>query len=70
MGFGLNRFGNILENQPLRVEIYPLSNYASVYFDDEATKQAAIKAALKNIQLIPEYELDLIIEGSGLRKNP
>ena len=65
---GLNRYRDVFENHPPTLEIYPLAPDARVYFDDEAAKQAAVKAALTGIQLRPEYKVDVEITASGLRK--
>ena len=65
---GLNRFNNIFEAQSLKLEVYPLQKDAKIYFDDEEAKQAAVNAAVKNIELIPEYKIDLEVIGNTLKQ--
>jgi hypothetical protein len=64
---GLNRLGNSLENQPLKLEIFPLPNQPRVYFDDEQAKQEGAVAKVKKIQLVPEYQFDFNINGKDLK---
>jgi hypothetical protein len=52
----------------LKLELYPLQNNARIYFDDEAAKQAAIKVSVKNIDLVPEYKIDLEKTGNTLKQ--
>ncbi len=63
---GLNRLGNNLENQPIKLEITALPTQARVYFDDESAKQEGAVAKLKNIQLVPEYQFGFNISGNDL----
>src|SRR5665648_680873 len=63
---GLNRLGTSLENQSLKLEIYPLENQSRVYFDDEKAKQEGTVAKVKKIQLIPEYQFDFDVSGEIL----
>ena len=65
---GLNRFDNAFQSQSLKLEVYPLQKDAKIYFDDEEAKQAAIKASVKNIELIPEYKIDLEVTGNTLKQ--
>jgi hypothetical protein len=54
---GLNRLPKSLENKTFEVEITPLSNNARVYFDSDLAKNESKKAAVKSIQIIPEYKV-------------
>jgi len=56
---GLNRLHLPLDGQPLKMEISPLSENARVYFDDAAAKEAAIKAFVNKVSLIPEYRVEV-----------
>lgn len=64
---GLNRLVNNLENQPLKLEIFPLPNQPRVYFDDEQAKQEGAVAKVKKIQLVPEYQFDFNLNGKDLK---
>lgn len=65
---GLNKLGNTLENQSLKLEITPLKTSDRVYFDDEAAKAAALKAAVKSIFVLPEYNLDFDVIDNTLKQ--
>jgi hypothetical protein len=58
---GLNRLGNSLENQLLKLEIISLPNQPVIYFDEESAKQEGQVAKVKYIRLIPEYKFDFDI---------
>lgn len=64
---GLNRLGNSLENQLLKLEISPLPSQSRVYFDDESAKQEGTVAKVKKIQLMPEYQFNFNINGNELK---
>jgi hypothetical protein len=63
---GLNRIGNSLENQSLKLEIFPLQDPSKIYFDNESTKKEGTVAKVKQIQLVPEYLFDFNISANGL----
>jgi hypothetical protein len=45
-----------LKRQGCFIQISPITKNAKMYFDDEAAKNAALKATLQKISLKPEYE--------------
>jgi len=63
---GLNRFGNSLENQSLKLEVFPLQNASKIYFDDESAKKEGTVAKVKQFQLVPEYQFNFNISANGL----
>mgnify|MGYP000915236623 CR=1 FL=1 len=56
---GLNRLSGELDNQSMFLELIPLDKEERVYFDEPSAKEAALKADLKNLSLIPEYQINI-----------
>lgn len=65
---GLNRLHFPLENQPMILELSSLPADERVYFDNETAKREATTARLKNIHLVPEYSIDLIVTKKGCER--
>ena len=55
---GLNRLEYSLDNQPLIIDITPLSKDARIYFDDDNAKNEGVNAFVKNVSLISEYMVE------------
>ncbi|WP_163713098.1 beta-galactosidase [Mangrovibacterium lignilyticum] len=56
---GLNRLHLPLDAQPLKLEISPMPANSRVYFDDELAQEAATKALVNKVSLVPEYRVSV-----------
>lgn len=62
---GLGRLGNQTEIQDLSFEIYPLAPDYRVYFDNPPAKENIGRAEIKDVRLIPEYSIELGLQGKN-----
>ena len=58
---GLKQFGNQIEGQQLKFELFPFKKDFKIYFDRELSKDEIEKTSIRNIQFVPEYSIDLLI---------
>ena len=55
----LKQFGNQIEGQQLKFELFPFKPNFKIYFDRELSKDEIEKTFIRKIQFVPEYSLDL-----------
>lgn len=59
---GLKQFGDIIEGRQLKFELFPFKPDFKIYFDKKPAKEEIEKTFIRNIQFIPEYGLDLMLD--------
>ena len=57
----LKQFGNQIEGQQLKFELFPFKANFKIYFDKELSKDEIEKTNIRNIQFVPEYSIDLLL---------
>lgn len=58
----LKRLGTKAEGQKLRFELFPLQPGYKIYFEKTPAKEETGRTNIKNIQFIPEYQVDLSVD--------
>jgi hypothetical protein len=58
----LRQFGNQIEGQELKLEIFPFKPDFKIYFDKTLTKDEIGKSNITDIRFVPEYSIDLLLE--------
>jgi hypothetical protein len=59
---GLKQFGDQIEGQQLKIQIFPFEPGFKIYFDRQLSNDDMIKTGIRDVQLIPEYSRDIQIE--------
>jgi hypothetical protein len=57
----LKQFGNQIEGQQLKFELFPFKSDFKIYFDKAISKDEIEKTDIRNIQFVPEYGIDLLL---------
>ena len=58
---GLKQFGNQIEGQQLKFEIFPFKPDFKIYFDRALSKDEIENTYIRDIQFIPEYSTELFL---------
>jgi len=58
---GLKQFGNQIEGQQLKIELFPFKPDFKIYFDRTITQDEIEKTNISDILFIPEYSIDLLL---------
>jgi hypothetical protein len=56
----LKQFGDQIEGQQLKIELFPFKKDFKIYFDRELKKDEIERTSISNIQFVPEYSIDLL----------
>ena len=57
----LKQFGNQIEGQQLKFELFPFKPDFKIYFDRELSKDEIGKTYIRDIKFVPEYSIDLLL---------
>jgi Glycosyl hydrolases family 35 len=57
----LKQFGDQIEGQQLKFEIFPFKPDFKIYFDRELSKDEKEKSNIRDIQFVPEYSINLLL---------
>ena len=57
----LKQYGNQIEGEQLKFEIFPFKPNFKIYFDKELSKDEIEKTNIRDIQFVPEYSIDLLL---------
>jgi hypothetical protein len=57
----LKQFGNQIEGQQLKFELFPFKPDFKIYFDKAISKDEIEKTNIRDIQFVPEYGIDLLL---------
>ena len=58
----LKQFGNRIEGQQLKLELFPFKPDFKIYFDKALSKDEFEKTNIRDIQFVPEYSIDLLLD--------
>ena len=58
---GLKQFGDQIEGQQLKFELFPFKPGFRIYFDKPPNKEEIEKVNIRNIEFVPEYSADLLL---------
>jgi hypothetical protein len=59
---GLKQFGDQIEGQQLKIDLYPFKPGFKIYFDRGLSKDETDSAAISSLKFVPEYSIDLLIK--------
>ena len=57
----LKQFGDQIEGQQLKFELFPFKPDFKIYFDRELSKDEIGKTYIRDIKFEPEYSIDLLL---------
>ena len=58
----LKQFGNQIEGQELKIELFPFKPDFKIYFDKTLSKDEIERTNIGDIRFVPEYSIDLLVE--------
>ncbi len=59
---GLKQFGDQIEGQQLKIDLFPFKPGFRIYFDRGLSKDDTDSAAISSLKFVPEYSIDLLIK--------